>query len=878
MSLQYKQDDFVLKINDYSDRTNAIVGKYEAYLDAITTESFEHVREAIRIGFRFLVTNQYKNTSELALENWENNNKLQLKYNALEQYLLNIQIQDRKAASIDLATGTGKSWVIYGLAQLALAEGLVDKVLVLCPSLTIEEELKNKFEQLAGNNLNQQILKELGAVHAAPSIKNANVPILSGDICVENIHAVYQRTGSSIEDSFAGKGHRTLVISDEAHHIFSPEETATKKWLEFIKSSDFNFAYHIGVTGTPYIGNDYFHDVIFRYGIKQAMEDEIIKKIDYKIEEADQDKGWNETWNNHNKLSEKYAGILKPLTIIVVDKIFRTVQLWKELSEFIAKKEKTSFDEASKKVIWVASGVPNGTSGKAKQEKALVESILEKPEKRRKENLLTLKTVDEPDNPVEWIISVAMLTEGWDVKNVFQIVPHEQRAFNSKLLIAQVLGRGLRVPSGVEQPVYVRINNHEKWSQEIKDLYNEVLELENKITYRYSNSRNKYEFPLFNLDYHSDQKTVTSNQQSSGTEPQITKLKPQQKRKHSYSKYSSSGKISFEIEIQDNVSIEVAIRQIKLFLKDKDLEISKEWPADRIQTFITEKLDSLGYDSSYVSKENLTIFKQSFGPMFRIAGRKVVRIILNAHNLSEINLIRLPVQTFTESSIKRNGHLYYSEKGLKELKKEEYAVLEEYLNDKESIENGGYPAVKEVAAKYGGKIEEIEFLEKNLIQVPDQDFKTVHNIVYVSHEPEYKFMESLQNNIGLFDAYLKSPDKGFYWFPYSYKPAEKGSSHVKRANFNPDFFLKLKNRNLVLVVEIKEDGDNDPKNRAKYRDGKNHFDNLNKKLEEQGKEWQYHFYFLSPDNYTAFFQTIREGKLTWKSELMQILDSANSPF
>jgi len=72
-------------------------------------------------------------------------NKLAIKdENALEQYMLNIQIKDKKAASIDLATGTGKSWVIYGVAQLALAEGLVDKVLVLCPSLTIEEELKKK--------------------------------------------------------------------------------------------------------------------------------------------------------------------------------------------------------------------------------------------------------------------------------------------------------------------------------------------------------------------------------------------------------------------------------------------------------------------------------------------------------------------------------------------------------------------------------------------------------------------------------------------------------------------------------------------------------------------------------------------------------------
>lgn len=87
---------------------------------------------------------------------------------------------------------------------------------------------------MAGSQTNQQILKELGAIHPSPSIKNANVPILSGDICVENIHAVYQRTGSSIQDSFSGKGQRTLVISDEAHHIYSPDEAATKKWFDFI--------------------------------------------------------------------------------------------------------------------------------------------------------------------------------------------------------------------------------------------------------------------------------------------------------------------------------------------------------------------------------------------------------------------------------------------------------------------------------------------------------------------------------------------------------------------------------------------------------------------------------------------------------------------
>ena len=92
-----------------------------------------------------------------------------------------------------------------------LAEGFVDKVLVLCPSLTIEEELKKKFDRFSGDAVLTKILTELNAIYPSPSIKSANDPIQNGDICVENIHAAYQRTGSSIEDSFKGKGQRTLV-------------------------------------------------------------------------------------------------------------------------------------------------------------------------------------------------------------------------------------------------------------------------------------------------------------------------------------------------------------------------------------------------------------------------------------------------------------------------------------------------------------------------------------------------------------------------------------------------------------------------------------------------------------------------------------------
>jgi type III restriction enzyme len=74
----------------------------------------------------------------------------------------------------------------------------------------------------------------------------------------------------------------------------------------------------------------------------------------------------------------------------------------------------------------------------------------------------------------------------------------------------------------------------------------------------------------------------------------------------------------------------------------------------------------------------------------------------------------------------------------------------------------------------------------------------------------------------------------------------------------------------VLVVEIKHDeaGD-DNRNKAKFRDATDHFKRLNEVLEEAGQPWRYHFYFLSLEDYTMFFDLIRDGKVKgWVSGLM----------
>ena len=83
----------------------------------------------------------------------------------------------------------------------------------------------------------------------------------------------------------------------------------------------------------------------------------------------------------------------------------------------------------------------------------------------------------------------------------------------------------------------------------------------------------------------------------------------------------------------------------------------------------------------------------------------------------------------------------------------------------------------------------------------------------------------------------------------------------------------MQSRNEILVVEMKEDGDLKKKNKAKYRDGREHFKSLNQKLKESDINWIYYFFFLSPEDITYFFQAIRDRRYkNWKSSLMQELE------
>ena len=659
----------------------------------------------------------------------------------------------------------------------------------------------------------------------------------------------------------AAMGHKRWCSMTEAHHLFSPAEKGLKEWLKFLLHQDYDFRYMVNVTGTAYIGDKaIFPDVVFRYGLKQAISDKVVKKPNYALEETRYAHGWDQTYNVHQRNHGTYGKTLKPITIVVTQEIATCVEVWNKLVEFLVAKEKISREEAEKKVIWVTSGIPTGVRDKERVEAAYgPRGDKDSPEKRRNEHLALLREVDDPACPVEWIVSVSMLTEGWDVKNVFQIVPHETRAFLSKLLIAQVLGRGLRVPPGLSQDPLVTINNHEAWSDEIGNLLKEVLEIENTLSWGYDQRHKDYLFPLYNLSYETVQKTVETKREKA-RDPEVAFL-PQDRKTTEYSTFSETGMLAVEIEHRDFLEIDDAVKLMRLFLREKDEKIATNWPKKKLREFIVGHLRSAGQDATFLSKPNFLLLQQSFGPKFREVDQAHPRMSEAAKDLVPINLTALPRQTYSEDTLKEHGSVWYAAEAQAPYGGIEANLWEQYQRYRKQVAEFGEEASEQAKA-----------IGPRLQQVDIASFKTPWNVHYASHEPERQFSQLLFANAELFDAFVKMPNQGGYSFPYSYKPSKAARTHTANENFNPDLFLRVRSTHDILVIEVKAEGDDSNRNRAKCRDGLRHFEVLNEKLAKMNEPWRYHFYFLSPEDYTHFFEKVRNGKYAgWKSGLMQEL-------
>ena len=248
---RFRNEELILNVSKAVNREKWDEDRYEAFLDELCGDR-EYQKEAIRTALRYLLGGEYRNLADLAEKNFDENPILAARYGSWAGMKRNLQLPEQLSASLDLATGVGKSYILYGLAAILLAEGTVDMVLVLCPSTTIELGLMDKFKELAGKADLCDVLPT-DAKERVPDVINASQSIVPGSICIENYHAILKHVGSSIRDSLANKGTRVAILNDETHHVANESAAKTKKWKEFLQDPDFGFHYIIGVSGTCYV-------------------------------------------------------------------------------------------------------------------------------------------------------------------------------------------------------------------------------------------------------------------------------------------------------------------------------------------------------------------------------------------------------------------------------------------------------------------------------------------------------------------------------------------------------------------------------------------------------------------------------------------------
>lgn len=854
----YNVQDFVLNVSQAVNPAVWDESKYEGFLDELC-QAREYQKDAIRTVLRYLLAGRYSTLAELAKENHTRSASLQTRWPKFATMRETLQLPDKLACSVDLATSTGKSYLLYGIACILLAEGAVDRVLLLCPSKTIEFELTEKFKALSANGQLHALLPD-AAVRRAPLVVDANSTVPAGAICVENYHAVLETVKSSIRDSFAQQGQRTLVLNDEVHHVFTQGTAEVKRWKEFLTSEAFRFKYIVGVSGTCYLGDEYFSNVVYRYSLRQAIEDGFVKQVEYVAEMPavqDDSERWQLVYSRHQSLKAQLASKgIRPLTIVVCADIRSCKATAEELQGWLE--------------AWESRDVSDESAKSATRKLAREKVIAVTSDKAHLTNLAKLRGVDSSSSPVEWIVSVSMLSEGWDVKNVFQIVPHEDRAFNSKLLIAQVLGRGLRRPVGWVGPSpVVTVFNHAAWSASIKTLVQEVLEIDKRISCVVDGAA-PFNFELHQLKY-TRVPTITRHVLQGqyrlfeagyvDIASQLEREEVEIRLQNALATSDSEGRSVKAMLEHQTYSAEEVAAELHGRLSGVDLENAVGPEEDRTDyasryslEYLREVVDSslrrVGILSGMVTEANRQKFLQALGTLKRKSSTRVTYVNQPGDLVVFSTSIR-ERDSVSAAELKRGKSIFFHEDS-------HFRVLDEQATFFEEVTDLDGPFASRAVPVQNAAL-----------------FKTPTQVVIADSDPERKFIRLLVGRecASQLDGWVKNKATGFYSVEYSWK---KGS-HTKRGEFSPDFFLKA--GKVILVVEIKDDGELEKpaeENVRKFKYSVEHFDNLNEKLASEGVDIRYQFNMLTPKDYPVFAQYLKSGRLLeFRSNLDVVMAKQN---
>lgn len=124
--------------------------------------------------------------------------------------------------------------------------------------------------------------------------------------------------------------------------------------------------------------------------------------------------------------------------------------------------------------------IDNDDFQKGKYKGKVIEIHSKQSGEESEENIRLLLSIEHASNPIEIVLHVYKLKEGWDVNNLFTIIP--LNAAKSDILAMQTIGRGLRLPFGEQT------GNEDLDSLDIvaHDHYRELVdEIKNSDIFRY---------------------------------------------------------------------------------------------------------------------------------------------------------------------------------------------------------------------------------------------------------------------------------------------------------------------------------------------------------------------------------------------------------
>jgi type III restriction enzyme len=908
--------------------------------------SREYEYEAIKQIMIYLWGGGYESVLDLANDNWDKKEVIRDRFMGnKERFLRTLPMPNKLSGVCHMATGTGKSYVIFAIAYLSLLLGKVDRVLVLTPSSTIiKRGLREKFHEYMFGDRGLSLRENLPArfQHRAINLIKRNDPPQDDSIMIENINGVYQYFQDPDLNSIAGffeGAEEVLVLSDEVHHAYTrlnfndegadydfdtlnkegrhTEAEKERRWMKFIREAEHDkIKRHIGFTGTPYNQDDFFTDVIFNYSIQCGVEEKYIKDIDPILkyeQDINKTQRYEQIIQTHYQNVRKYSysrdgkSQVKPITVFICStqssaqkntEEFAVVladYLGSNVEEYKALPRAVLEVEARKKVICVVSQTINEVE----------------------EEFNNIEEIDpaKPGGSVEYIFSVQMLTEGWDVDNVFQIVPMEERAFNSKLLISQVLGRGLRIPRKIKNTEVLQnypiltVTNHESFSRRIEELLNQVTQSELRFSSQVFQSsdfiRYKHHFDLFNLNYIPSNRLVDKkdDEQDHSATPRQLNLVPQEDTldlQVTFAKGERQFILRREQFTVDQVVADLHSRFQSHVFERQQFDFGDGFTFDhvpgweKIEQVIRNAMDKAEISGDNLSKENKQIIDLFFNLYLPRGKKRVVR-----ENV-EGDLVGIQTQDMQKSSISAGGldnidSIFISEDYQQELTGENLLNFEELSKAHElSLRNQpeGQASLFEKQFDYNENYIRQLMTDKNIFVVNQSMFRTPQDMVIVSHSPERQFVFSLIDHSRLIDSWIKSPDQGFYSLDYTFW--KRGKDRTVRS-FNPDFFIKLnlntyleivnsvsqelidlQNRGvkeLILVVEIKSDVEMDPQvAAAKDQAGTDHFETLSYRLirenpiniDERYRDsvrQYYQFFLLHPRDYLQWFKNLKTGKI-----------------